>query len=158
MIGGDGVSYGSRPRDAETWREAMLAETGLRSPRLHFLGHVPYKRYVSALSVSSAHVYLTYPFTLSWSMLEAMALGCLVVGSDTAPVREVIEDGVNGLLVDFFSPDEIAEKIGTVLREPKAFAPIRKAARETIVADYALADCLPRQVRLVKEMAMQSGT
>ncbi|MEB0223999.1 glycosyltransferase [Pseudomonas sp. 5S1] len=79
------------------------------------------------------HVYLTYPFVLSWSMLEAMASGCVVIGSDTAPVKEVIVDGVNGLLVDFFDSEEIARKFCSVLRSCEDFSLIREAARSTAI-------------------------
>ena len=93
IVGGDDVSYGARPKDAKNWREKMLAEVGqqLDPTRTHFLGKVPYADYKRVLQVSSAHVYLTYPFVLSWSCLEAMATGCRLVASDVAPVREVLE-------------------------------------------------------------------
>ncbi|MDZ5650660.1 glycosyltransferase [Nitrospirillum sp. BR 11828] len=83
-----------------------MAEVGdqLDLARIHFLGKVPYDTFLSVLRVSAVHVYLTYPFVLSWSLMEALASACLVVASDTAPVREVIKHGQNGLLVDFFSP------------------------------------------------------
>ena len=101
IVGGDDVSYGSRPKDAKNWREEMLAEVGgqLDPTRTHFMGKVPYQDYKRVLQVSSAHCYLTYPFVLSWSCLEAMATGCVVVASSTAPVREVTTHGANGLLV-----------------------------------------------------------
>jgi glycosyltransferase involved in cell wall biosynthesis len=103
------------------------------------------------LQISRAHVYLTYPFVLSWSMLEAMSAGCLVIGSKTAPVQEVITDGKDGLLVDFFSPDEIAKETVTALEKPETFATIRKHARRTIVEKYDLRSvCLPAQIRLLE--------
>ncbi len=98
-------------------------------------------------------VYLTYPFVLSWSMLEAMAAGCLVVGSRTAPVEEVIRDGENGLLVDFFSPVEIAERVVEALAEPEHFAEVRARARQTVVEAYDLKRiCLPGQLDLIAQM------
>lgn len=96
IVGGNGVSYGSQPKDAPNWREKMLREVKLDPTRTHFLGKVPYDTYLKVLQVSAAHVYLTYPFVLSWSVLEAMASGCLVVGSRTAPVEEVIRGGGMG--------------------------------------------------------------
>ena len=98
VVGGDGVSYGSKPKDATNWRSKLLAENPLDLNRVHFLGKVPYATYKKVLQISAVHIYLTYPFVLSWSLLEAMASGCLIVGSDTAPVREVIRDKDNGLL------------------------------------------------------------
>lgn len=105
IVGGDDVSYGSRPKDAKNWREKMLAEVGsqLDPTRTHFLGKVPYADYKRVLQVSSAHVYLTCPFVLSWSCLEAMATGCLMVASDTAPVREVLPDSRCALPVPFLA-------------------------------------------------------
>jgi glycosyltransferase involved in cell wall biosynthesis len=111
ILGGDGVSYGSKPKNAPNWRTKMLRENPVDLERVHFLGKVPYATYKKVLQVSAVHVYLTYPFVLSWSLLEAMASGCLIVASDTAPVREVIRDKESGLLVDFFDTDDIAEQL-----------------------------------------------
>ncbi len=102
IVGGDEVSYGKKPRGFANWREAMQAEVAFDPARVHFTGRIPYDQYLRLLSVSDVHVYLTYPFVLSWSCVETMAAGGLVIGSDTPPVREVIEHGVNGLLVNFF--------------------------------------------------------
>jgi glycosyltransferase involved in cell wall biosynthesis len=111
IVGGDGVSYGSAPKDAPNWRSKLLQENPVDLSRVHFLGKVPYDTYKKVLQVSAVHVYLTYPFVLSWSLLEAMATGCLIVGSDTAPVREVIRDGENGVLVGFFDKDELVRAV-----------------------------------------------
>jgi len=117
---------------------------------VHFLGRIPYDTYLKVLQVSSAHVYLTYPFVLSWSMLEAMAAGCVVVGSATAPVKEVIRDGENGLLVDFFDTEAIAEKVESALGDPSCMEALRASARQSIVAKYDCATvCLPQQLRLI---------
>jgi hypothetical protein len=129
IIGGDGISYGAPPKNASNWRERMLREVKLDPARTHFLGNVPYAQYVRALQLSAVHVYLTYPFVLSWSMLEAMACGALIVGSDTAPVREVIRDGENGLIVPFFDGGEIARTVCRAMDDPAAFASIRGRAR-----------------------------
>ena len=116
-------------------------------------GRGTYRTFLGVLQVSRVHVYLTYPFVLSWSMLEAMAAGCLVVGSRTAPVEEVIRDGENGILVDFFKPAEIAERVIEGLAEPDAFTAPRENARRTIVERYDLKRvCLPAQVRLLEEV------
>lgn len=108
IVGGDDVSYGKRPQGAKNWREKMLAEVKLDPARTHFLGRIPREQYLRVLQVSAAHVYLTYPFVLSWSLLEAMACGVPIVASDTAPVREVLRDGVNGRLAPFFDAQEVA--------------------------------------------------
>lgn len=129
IIGGDDVSYGKKPHEAANWREKMLKDVTLDANRTHFLGKVPYDVYRKVLQVSAVHVYLTYPFVLSWSMLEAMASGCLIVGSDTAPVKEVIEQGRNGLLVNFFDSKAIAEEVVMALEHPADVMPIRERAR-----------------------------
>ncbi|QNM95690.1 glycosyltransferase family 4 protein [Chitinimonas koreensis] len=132
IVGGDEVSYGSKPKDAANWREKMLAEVQLDPARCHFVGKLPYLDYLKVLQVSSAHVYLTYPFVLSWSLLEAMAAGCCVIGSDTAPVQEVIRDGEEGWLVDFFDQDGLLARIGQALEQDTAA--LRRAARERCLA------------------------
>ena len=156
VVGGDDVSYGTRPADGKTFRELMLAELGdaIDLQRVHFLGKVPYSSFVRILQVSTVHVYLTYPFVLSWSMLEAMSAGCLIVGSRTQPVEEVITDGENGLLVDIFEPQQIAQRVIDALADRQAFAAIRANARRTIVENYDLRTiCLPAQLRLLKMAA-----
>ena len=107
----------------------------------------PYADYVHLLQTSAAHVYLTYPFVLSWSMLEAMAAGCLVVASNTAPVLDVIRDGENGRLVDFFDPEALAERVAGGLARPDEFRGLREAARAAVRDQYDLATrCLPSQI------------
>jgi glycosyltransferase involved in cell wall biosynthesis len=153
IVGGDEVSYGTRLPNGETYRQRMLKEVTIDAERVHFLGYVPYDQFIRVLRVSSAHVYLTYPFVLSWSMLEAMASECLLVASSTAPVLEVIEDGRNGLLVDFFSHQQIAERIAEALDGGERWRDLRRAARETIVRRFELRDCLDRQIRLLGDVA-----
>jgi glycosyltransferase involved in cell wall biosynthesis len=154
IVGGDKVSYGNKPVGHRNWREAMLAEVGakLDLSRVHFTGTLPYADYIALLRRSSAHVYLTYPFVLSWSMLEAMSLGCHVIGSDTPSVREVLTDGVNGTLVPFSDPRVIAEQVAEALAKPRQFERHRDFARRTIVERYDLARVvLPAQRKLISE-------
>jgi len=152
IVGGDGVSYGSKPQGAASWRARMLDELNLQSDRVHFLGRIPYGAYRSLLQVSAAHVYLTYPFVLSWSMLEAMACGCALVASDTAPVREVIRHGENGWLVDFFDAHALASRIAAVLEAPAASHALRLRAAATVRARYGLEDGV-RQYRALLGLA-----
>jgi glycosyltransferase involved in cell wall biosynthesis len=151
VVGGDEVSYGGMPKAGANWREVMLAETGPLPERVRFTGRIPYGDYLKLLQVSSVHVYLTYPFVLSWSMLEAMAAGALIVGSATPPVEEVIENGVNGWLVPFFEPVAIAEKVTEALANRQTSQELRAAARETVVAGFALRNCLAQQRALIGE-------
>ena len=154
VAGNDTVAYSRKLPAGQSYKQQALDELGDADlSRLHFTGALPYGQYLQLLRASAAHIYLTVPFVLSWSLLESMAAGCVVVGSDTAPVREVIENGRNGLLVDFFSPDAIADKVGWALDHPQDAARLRAAAREFIVARYALADLLPRQIALMREVA-----
>ena len=152
IIGRDGLSYGLPPPAGETWKSIFLEEVRdrLDLSRVHFLGGVSYQTFIAALQVSSAHVYLTYPFVLSWSMLEAMSAGCLVIGSDSPPVREVISPGENGLLVPFFAVEELAERVIEALQEPAKFSAIREAARRFIIDQYdAEQVCIPRMRHLL---------
>ncbi len=143
IVGGDEVSYGKQPTDAKTWREKMLREVKLDATRTHFLGKLPRAQYIKALQVSAAHVYLTYPFVLSWSLLEAMACGANIVASDTAPVREVIRDGRNGVLVPFFDAERIAGAIDISVSFRQGPANERRQA-QTCASRYSFAEGLQR--------------
>ncbi|QCI69320.1 glycosyltransferase [Phreatobacter stygius] len=159
IVGQDNISYGIKPEAHANWRQAMVAEVGaeLDLSRVHFLGHLPYEKYLRLLKVSSAHVYLTYPFVLSWSMLEAMALGCLIIGSDTPPVTEIIQDGVNGVLVPFFGIDEIAAAVVEALGNPQRYAQMRSAAAETVRKHYDFESVIwPAHVGLLQEYVLSN--
>ena len=153
IVGGNEVSYGRRLAKG-SYREKYLAEIEGRfdASRVHFVGRLPYATFLRVLQVSTAHVYLTYPFVLSWSMLEAMAAGCLVIGSRTPPVEEVIRHEQNGLLVDFFSPENLVDAVQRACEEPARMQSLREAARRLIVERYDLkAVCLPRQRALIEK-------
>lgn len=152
IVGGDGVSYGAALPDGKTFKQELLKELGdsLDLSRVHFLGKVPYNFFLGVLQVSRVHVYLTYPFVLSWSMVESMAAGCLLVASRTPPVQEVIRDGENGILVDLFSTTDIADRVTDALANPQAYQSLRARARRTVVENYDLNTiCLPAQLRLL---------
>jgi glycosyltransferase involved in cell wall biosynthesis len=155
LVGGNEVSYGPKPLGGGGWQQYMMKEVGqeLDMRRVHFVGNLPYARYLNLLQISSAHVYLTYPFVLSWSMLEAMSAECLVIASNTEPVKEVIVDGQNGVLVDFFDHVALAEKVHEALTYPERFESYRKHARKTIIEQYDLRQvCLPRQLELIASL------
>ncbi len=155
IVGGNEVSYGAAPKGQKGWKDQILAEVAgqLDLNRVHFMGKVPYPVFKQVLQVSRAHAYLTYPFVLSWSMLEAMAAGCHVVGSATAPVREVLQDGVNGSLVDFFDVPGWSAALTRALAEPAWFDGLRVAARKTAQDRYDLRSvCLPRMIGLVERL------
>ena len=153
VAGSERVCYGGPRPDGKSWKQAMLDTLDLPMDRLHFTGSLPYGQYRTLLQCSSAHVYLTRPFVLSWSVVEAMACGCLVVGSDTPPVRELIEPGRNGLLADFFSPRDIADRVDEALSDTDRAARLRAAARATAEERYALSRLLPIHARLMVDTA-----
>ena len=153
VIGNDGLSYGMAAPAGKSWKGIYLEEVrGRIDPnRLHFLGHVAYPTFLEAIQISSAHVYLTYPFVLSWSALEAMSAGCVVIGSDTPPVQEVINSGETGLLVPFFDHAQLAERVVEVLQDPHLFVSMRRAARRHVVGNFdARRICVP-QIRQLLE-------
>lgn len=153
IVGSDGKGYGGGEGG---WRDRMLRELGDRidPSRLHFVGRVAYPDFIRLLQVSMAHVYLSYPFVLSWSLLEAMSLECLVVASNTAPIREVITDGETGLLADFFDVERLSERIIEALERPQDHVAIRQAARRHVVSAYDLQSvCLPAQLALIERVA-----
>jgi glycosyltransferase involved in cell wall biosynthesis len=155
IVGGDGVSYGAAPPKG-SWKSHFANEMrGLLDwTRVHYVGRLPYAQLVAVLQRSHAHVYLTYPFVLSWSMLEAMSVGAPVIASDTAPVREVITHGENGWLVDFFDPKALADQVIEVVHNPEKQQAIRRAARALMVQRYDLrTHCLPAQLKLVTALA-----
>lgn len=153
IVGGDDNGYGSVP-ETGTWRQKYLDEVRERIDlsRVHFLGRVPHARLIDLFRIVRCHVYLTYPFVLSWSMLEAMSTGALVIGSRTGPVEDVIRDGDNGLLVDFFDPDAIATRIADVLKAPERFNSLRARARQTVLDRFALERCVPQQIALASSV------
>lgn len=146
VVGQDRVAYGKELPKGKSHRKQALETLDLDLSRIHFTGRLDYPEYLQVIQASDVHVYLTWPFVLSWSMLEAMSTGCLVVGSKTPPVEEVIQDGVNGLLVDFFNPEKITERIVEVLDHPDKMQAIRAQARQTIIENYNLADLLPKHL------------
>ena len=159
LIGGDGVSYGAAPPQG-SWKQVFLDEVkgDLDLTRVHFLGRVPYATYLNAIRISKAHVYLTYPFVLSWSLLEAMSIGAPIVASRTAPVQEVIEHGHNGLLVDFFDIASWSQAIASCLEDGERAQRLGRHARNTVIENYDLQRVsLPKQLALVEAMFRQGS-
>ena len=149
-----GVSYGAACPDGE-WGDRFFAEIdgSYDASKVHCTGTLPYQEFLPLLQLSACHVYLTYPFVMSWSLLESMACGCAVVGSDTAPVREVIRDGINGLLVDFFSPSDLASAVAEMLNNRERALAFGEAARATVESRYDLDSCVSRHLALMNLVA-----
>ena len=156
IVGEDGVSYGAAPPGGGTWKDLILNEVKdrLDLSRVHFVGKLPYDHLIDLIHVSRVHAYLTYPFVLSWSMVETMAAGTLVIGSNTAPVVEVITDGKTGRLVDFFDVKGWSAALIDALAHPEAYEPMRAAARQMVRDRYDLRSVsLPKQVELLTRLS-----
>jgi len=152
IAGVDAVCYGPKDPNIPSYKELMLKKLNLDMKRVHFVGSLGYEEYIKFLQVSSAHIYLTYPFILSWSILEAMAAECCIIGSNTKPVLEVIEDGKNGLIVDFPNVEALVERIEYALDNKEKMKEIRANARKTIIENYAFKDTLPKQIEYIKSL------
>ncbi|WP_305967662.1 MULTISPECIES: glycosyltransferase [unclassified Mameliella] len=158
MLGGDGTSYGSKSPQGKTWKQIFIDEVRGRIPtphwnRVHFLGRVPYDRFLAMMQVSRVHVYLTYPFVLSWSLLEAMSAEAAIVASDTAPVREVMTEGETGLMVDFFDRAALVDRIDALLDDPDTRARLGSNARALVREQYDLQGvCLPQHLDWVQKL------
>jgi len=159
VVGRETRGYGPNPPEGQgSWAAKYLRENPVDLGRVRFLGTLPYPLFVKALQISACHVYLTYPFVLSWSLIEALAAGCLVVASDTAPLAEVIDHGRNGLLVDFFDPLALAGTIARVLAAPRETASMRREARRTAVERYDRRSvCLPAHLELAARLLGKEG-
>ena len=158
IVGGDDVSYGARSDTGQTWKDVFISEVqplidDADWRRVHFLGNIPYSQFIPLLQISSVHVYLTYPFVLSWSLLEAMSVGCAIVASDTAPLREALVHDQTGRLVSFFDPSGLANEVCALLDQPVVRRRLGANARAFAQAHYDLKTvCLPRQLAWVERL------
>ena len=157
IIVGDKIVYYGAGVGSDGHFNEVLARTPIDPTRTHFVGTVSYEDYRSILHISSAHVYLTVPFVLSWSLLEAMGAGCAIVGSDTSPVREFIKDGETGLLANYFGPEEICDQVLRLLSQPALGDTLRRAAREMIASRWSLAGAIDQHLALCDRLLDQSA-
>lgn len=156
IVGGEGVSYGAKAPDGKTWKQIFLDEVKdqIDLNRVHFLGNISYPHFLNLLQISSVHVYLTYPFVLSWSLLEAMSCGCAIIASNTAPLREAIIHEKTGVLVDFFDHQQLANSIISVLNNPELRENLGRNARLFAIEHYDLRDvCLPKMIDLLQRIS-----
>jgi len=156
VVGTDRIAYGGDEgyiQGSKTFREWVMAQQAYDLSKFAFVGRISPFELTKLLASTDLHIYLTVPFVLSWSMMDAMSCGAVVLGSATTPVKEMIRDGENGLLADFFSPEQFAEKAVAVLKEPDAFRPLGRAAERMIVEKYSLEAVLPQMLRLYEETA-----
>ena len=152
IAGQDRVAYGSRRKDGQTYKEHALKTLDLDMSRIHFPGLVNFETLRELFRISSVHVYLTAPFVLSWSMIEAMSAGCIVLGSDTPPVQEVIRDGEHGFLVDLLDSDKIAERILDIVKNNASLGEVRRKARENILLNYDAKNTLPCHRQMIVDL------
>ena len=158
LIVGDpnGASYSRPSTHPQGYWGELLALLGHRLDlsRIHVLGRLPYGQLIAILQLSAAHVYFSYPYALSWSLLEAMACGAVVVGSANGPVDEVIQHGRNGLLVPFAAHDHLAQTLLQVLADPAGHAPLAVAGRATVEQRYSLTGCVEAYEQLVSSLQL----
>jgi glycosyltransferase involved in cell wall biosynthesis len=158
IVGGDDVSYGARPDNGQKWKDIFAAEVRPRISdsdwsRVHFLGNIPYQYFIPLLQLSTVHVYLTYPFVLSWSLLEAMSCGCSIVASDTQPLREAIRHNETGRLVNFFDATALVHEVCDLLEDSQARIRLGENARKFAQLTYDLKTvCLPKQLEWVSSV------
>ena len=159
VAGSDVVQYGSDEAhiSEDTFKEHVLAHDDFDLERFRFLGWIPRGDLLQILNLSDLHIYLTVPFVLSWSLLNAMSCGCTILASDTEPVREVIRPGENGLLRDFFDVEGLAEAAVRVLEDPEAHRALGSAARQTVLDRYSLDVVMPEMLSFYREIA-SAGT
>jgi glycosyltransferase involved in cell wall biosynthesis len=153
VIGTDRIAYGGDANytNGKSFKDWVLSQDKYDLERIKFVGRVHPLELAKVLAATDLHIYLTVPFVLSWSMMDAMSCGAVVLGSDTAPVREMIRDGENGFLADFFNPEEFAAKAVAVLKDPDAFRPLGRAAEQMVTEHYSLEAVLPRMLALYEE-------
>lgn len=153
VIGGeDRVAYGRQLPEGDSWKKRMLAELDLDESRLHFTGLLTRADYVRLLQSSHAHVYLTVPFVLSWSFLEAMSTGCAIVASDVAPVREAADHEVEARLVDHRNVESLAAAIAGLLDDREAARRLGQAARARILRDHDSRWVFPARARRLADL------
>ena len=158
IVGGDGVSYGSKPPGNAKWKDIFFSEiesslTDREKKRIFYLGFISYDNFISLMQVSTVHIYLTYPFVLSWSLLEAMSLGCAILASDTKPLHEAISNEENGLLFDFFDFNQLSTLVIKLLEESSMRKKLGKNARQFAIKNYDKQLCLKKQVDWVESFS-----
>jgi glycosyltransferase involved in cell wall biosynthesis len=149
--------YGGQAPEGATWRQLVFEGLEVDAARLHFMGKAPHAQMLAAMRLSTAHVYYTYPFVLSWSLVEAMASGCYVIGSDTPPLHDAITDGVNGRLLPFFDVEALSQALIDACRDPRAAAPLRAAARKTAVAKFSSRDGREAWLQVLRDLGLEIG-
>jgi glycosyltransferase involved in cell wall biosynthesis len=158
IVGGDDVSYGAKPENGTTWKELFASEVKPQISdndwkRVHFLGKIPYPHFIALLQLSTVHIYLTYPFVLSWSLLEAMSTGCAIVASNTQPLHEAIRHNETGRLVNFFDAQSLCNEVCELLDNPTDRQRLGANARAFAQEHYDLQTaCLPRQLAWVEKL------
>lgn len=155
IVGADHVAVKDKSGNKASYKSLILEKVKPDPHRVHFMDALTHEDYTRLLQASAVHVCLDSPLVVSKFLLQAMSCECLVIAPDIAPVKEVITDGVNGIIADFSSPDKIAEKIAACLDYPSFMTAVRQKARQTIVETYAVEKNLPRQLDIMKKLIQQ---
>ncbi len=155
LVGGDGISYGAPAANGKSWREVMLKEMEgkLDLSRVHFMGQIPYEQHLSLLQRSDAHIYLSYPFVASWSLREALAVGCAIVGGDCPTIKEFLTHNKTALVVPNLDPDAVAAATLKLLDDAKLSARLRTNARAYAEAHLDMADYIAKYRAVIEEIA-----
>jgi glycosyltransferase involved in cell wall biosynthesis len=156
VVGTDRIAYGGDEgyiQGAKTFKEWVLAREKIDPSKFAFVGRIRPHDLALLLASTDLHIYLTVPFVLSWSMMDAMSCGAVVLASATSPVKEMIRDCENGLLVDFFDVETMAKRATEVLTDPDAFRPLGRAAEQMIADRYSLEASLPKMLKLYEQTA-----
>lgn len=152
ILANDSVSYGAQLPAGDSWWLRLMDELDLDHRRIHVNSMRPREEYVRTLQASTAHVYFTEPFVTSWSLTEALAMGCLVIGSNTAPVQEMVEDMENGIIVDMDDAEEVSEMMAWALDNPGPAQDIRRSAREQTLALHDGERIFPQKEAILRQM------
>ena len=153
VVGQDRICYGGDQRHIgdKTFKEWVLSRDRYDLSRFLFTGLMTTPDLAKLFAISDLHVYLTVPFVLSWSLLNALACGATVLASDTAPVREVISEGQNGLLTDFFDAEALADRASDVLDHPADYRELGRNGVAMVREKYSLDVCLPQILGLYED-------
>ena len=154
VVGEDRICYGGDDKitGKKSFKNWVLSRDDYDLSRFTFPGRITPAALARLFSISDLHVYLTVPFVLSWSLMNALACGTTVLASDTEPVREMIEHESNGLLFDFFDDDGLVAIADRVLDAPEKHRHLGQAGLQMIRDRYNLPDCLAKMLCLYEEV------
>src|SRR5438445_672592 len=155
VFGTDRIAYGGDENyipGYKSFKDWTLSRDKYDMSKFVFTGRLAPAELGRLLASGDLHIYLTVPFVLSWSMMDALSCGATVLASRTPPIEEMIREGENGLLADFFEPEDFANKAIEVLKDPGAFRQLGKAGEQMIIEKYSLEAVLPRMLKIYEDV------